>query len=136
MPGEIKPQTLKKDSKASEKSVGKGKAKQVEEAELEEENSDIENAYLGSHTSLDDKHPDSAEDVEAAPVHESLNKSNKRASRSGPKSKFVPADETPERRDQRTIFVGNLPVDVAQKRVRISSNPCLLMTNYVPSSPS
>jgi nucleolar protein 12 len=48
-------------------------------------------------------------------VHESLKKSAKKAK--GPKAKHVPQTETPELRDQRTIFVGNLPIEVASKTV-------------------
>jgi len=33
------------------------------------------------------------------------------------RAKYVPKEETPEQRDLRTIFVGNLSVQVAQRRV-------------------
>lgn len=33
-------------------------------------------------------------------------------------TKFVPEDETSEQRDARTIFVGNVAVEVAKSRVR------------------
>ena len=56
----------------------------------------------------------------AALVHESLKPGGKSKSRSG-KQKYVPEDETPEKRDQRTVFVGNLPLAVASKRVRLVS---------------
>lgn len=52
-------------------------------------------------------------------VHESLSSKSKAPKK---KTKFVPEDETPEQRNQRTIFIGNLPVDVAQKKVRVY--PC------------
>ena len=51
-------------------------------------------------------------------VHESLQKS-KEKSRKPAKKKYVPPDETPEQRDFRTVFVGNLSVEVVKKRVRI-----------------
>jgi nucleolar protein 12 len=51
-------------------------------------------------------------------VHESLkNKSAKSKTQSGTKTKYAPLGETQQQRDARTIFVGNLPVEVAQKRV-------------------
>ncbi|KAH9936187.1 uncharacterized protein B0H18DRAFT_1081890 [Fomitopsis serialis] len=36
--------------------------------------------------------------------------------RSWSKHKFVPSDETPERRNARTVFVGNVPVEVVKSR--------------------
>ncbi|KAF8195586.1 hypothetical protein BJ912DRAFT_957479 [Pholiota molesta] len=48
-------------------------------------------------------------------VHESLTKKNKKART--PKAKHVPKEETPEQRDQRTIFVGNLPIELASKKI-------------------
>ncbi|KAF8886203.1 hypothetical protein BD779DRAFT_1531477 [Infundibulicybe gibba] len=47
-------------------------------------------------------------------VHESVQKKRRKSSQ--PKSKYVPADETSDLRDQRTIFIGNLSVEVARKR--------------------
>ncbi|QRV92788.1 RNA recognition motif protein [Ceratobasidium sp. AG-Ba] len=44
------------------------------------------------------------------PVHESLLPQNERASR---KQKYVPEGETPEQRDARTIYIGNLPASAA-----------------------
>ncbi|KAG6892184.1 hypothetical protein C0993_004597, partial [Termitomyces sp. T159_Od127] len=60
---------------------------------------------------------DDSDDEEAEkPIeHETVTKA-KKAARSAPKVKYVPADETPEIRDQRTIFVGNVSVEVAQKK--------------------
>ncbi len=55
-------------------------------------------------------------------VHESMRKSP------GDKKKkgyFVPLDETSEQRNQRTIFVGNLPIEVAEKKVGVQY--CLLL---------
>ncbi|RDB14824.1 Nucleolar protein 12 [Hypsizygus marmoreus] len=113
-----KEKTQKKEK--SKKDKGKGKAKEAVETNAEEEeNSDLENAYLGAlaHADTHDELNDE-QDGETAPslVHESLQKNGNKKSRSGPKAKFVPTDETSEQRDQRTIFVGNLSVDVASKR--------------------
>jgi len=49
-------------------------------------------------------------------VHESLMEESKSKHKSK-KQKYVPPDETPAQRDQRTIFVGNLSLEIAQKRV-------------------
>jgi nucleolar protein 12 len=55
------------------------------------------------------------EDDSAALVHESITgKTN-----SSKKAKYVPEGETSETRDQRTIFIGNLPLEVAKNRVSI-----------------
>ena len=53
-------------------------------------------------------------------VHESLQKGaqTKGQSRHG-KQKFVPSEETPEQRDARTVFVGNVAVEVTKSRVRV-----------------
>ena len=56
-------------------------------------------------------------------VHESIPKTPRKIKAV---SKFVPPDETDEQRDARTIFVGNLPAEVAQKQVRL----LLLFDNY------
>jgi nucleolar protein 12 len=68
------------------------------------------------HNSEEDKEQSDDDDDHHPLVHESLQK-EKKPNRAGAKTKFVPADETAERRDQRTIFIGNLSVEVAQKRV-------------------
>lgn len=104
---------------------GKGKSKEDEAVDQEEENSDLENAYLQNHKGAPKSDHEEEVDTEEPLVHEALQK-GKKGSRSGPKVKFVPSDETPERRDQRTIFIGNLSVEVAQKKVR--GRPFLFVT--------
>jgi len=118
----------KRTASGKEKKAGKGKAKEAkEEADNDEANSDLENAYLGVKMFAKDaksaERSDSSDSDDSADggkhrqlVHESL-QTSKRGSHLRPKAKFVPADETPELRDSRTIFVGNLSVEVAQKRV-------------------
>ncbi|KAF8729363.1 hypothetical protein AX14_006234 [Amanita brunnescens Koide BX004] len=49
-------------------------------------------------------------------IHESLQKSKKKSHKPASKKKYIPQDETPEQRDLRTVFVGNLSVEVAKKR--------------------
>ena len=117
------------------KGKGKGKAKEINEDEDEDDeednNSDLENAYLKSKTAKakqvaseeaaaekedTDEAEDSEEEGESTQlVHESIQPKPKPAKR----QRFVPADETPEQRDRRTIFIGNLPSEVAHKRVCI-----------------
>ena len=117
------------------KGKGKGKAEEVNEDEDEDDkednNSDLENAYLKSKTAKakqvasteaaaeredTDEAEDSEEEGESTQlVHESIQPKPKPAKR----QRFVPADETPEQRDRRTIFIGNLPSEVAHKRVCI-----------------
>ena len=56
-------------------------------------------------------------------VHESLQKSKLKSHKPASKKKYVPPHETPEQRNLRTVFVGNLSVEVAKKRVRILNTP-------------
>ncbi|QRV77970.1 RNA recognition motif protein [Ceratobasidium sp. AG-Ba] len=49
------------------------------------------------------------------PVYESLLPQNERTSR---KQKYVPEGETPEQRDARTIYIGNLPASAANNSAR------------------
>jgi RNA recognition motif-containing protein len=85
------------------------------------------NSLTGSHSNqkkpfFGKKNPvESVEDGESdrgttTIVHESLKESSSKDKASA-KLKYAPADETPEQRDARTIFVGNLPIEVAQKKV-------------------
>ncbi|KAG5638850.1 hypothetical protein H0H81_009401 [Sphagnurus paluster] len=101
--------------KHKEKTKSNSKAKEIQP---DSEDSDLEKKYHETRVGQE-KVQSSDEDSEGDPddlVHESVKKNRKKAARAGPKAKFVPADETPDQRDQRTIFVGNLSVDVAQKR--------------------
>ncbi|KAG6878610.1 hypothetical protein C0992_007857 [Termitomyces sp. T32_za158] len=100
-------------------SKAKGKGREVDPVEEDDdETSDLEKAYLDVHKHPCDVDSDDSDCAEAEGLieHETVTKT-KKASRSAPKIKYVPADETPELRDQRTIFVGNLSVEVAQKKV-------------------
>ena len=79
----------------------------------------------GSDSKLDVGKEPPVKDVEASDeevdpsqlVHESVAKPAGKSSRNR-KSKHVPENETADQRDRRTVFVGNLSVEVAQKRVR------------------
>ena len=64
---------------------------------------------------------DSDSDPEGDPskmVHESLAHDGK-PKHTSHRTKFVPEDETSEKRDERTIFIGNVPVDVITDRVHL-----------------
>jgi nucleolar protein 12 len=125
----------KNPASGKEQKSRKGKAKGDEEqagSDDSDANSDLENAYLGKKSTKDDQpeehriDSDDEGDNVGPFVHESLQMS-RRGSCHGPKTKakkFVPEDETPELRDSRTIFVGNLSVEVAQKRVCFSPTLC------------
>lgn len=99
-----------------------------EEDDGGDNNSDLEASYLrGRNKPLTppnevpvndaDSESDEEESNPSDLVHESLTGTSKAKSKHGPKQKYTPPDETPPQRDQRTIFIGNLPLQVAQKRV-------------------
>lgn len=109
---------------AKKKDKGKQKAVESEEETDEDDNSDVENLYLSGRkagtvksTEEDAASPSSSDDEHSPLVHESL-KTGKKKGRSLP-AKFVPSDETADQRNARTIFIGNLPLQVAQKKVSI-----------------
>jgi nucleolar protein 12 len=86
-------------------------------------NLDIENARASASapTSVsDDGCEDSERDEEnggpSTLLHESLANDPKKRTKQKTR-KHVPEDETPDMRDRRTIFVGNLPLDVLSKKV-------------------
>ena len=104
---------------------GKEKAKEpVAESKGEDDNSDVENAHAtgkfvqNTAGDLEDGDESDSDDdqVPTALIHETLQKKVKKTSRP-PKRKYVPEDETPNLRDQRTIFVGNLPIELVSKKV-------------------
>jgi nucleolar protein 12 len=51
-------------------------------------------------------------------VHESLLKDGKKKNTLKAKQKYVPSEETPEQRDARTLFIGNVPMEAVTSRVR------------------
>jgi nucleolar protein 12 len=99
----------------------------------DENNSDLENAYLGKkrpnkptapsagsedevegNESIDSDAEESDPDA-PPPVHESLTKRVR--TKPAKKTKVVPEGETSVQRNARTLFIGGLPVEVAQKKV-------------------
>ena len=96
---------------------------QVQSTDFEVE--DQEPELLVSEAGEDQYLQQASEDEETAdenelPVHESLSKSNRNKGTRGKKVKYVPDGETAEMRDTRTIFIGNLPVDIITSKV----SPC------------
>ncbi|KAJ8521664.1 hypothetical protein ONZ45_g1664 [Pleurotus djamor] len=49
-------------------------------------------------------------------IHETLRKTKKSKTKTTRKAYYVPSDESSSQRDLRTVFVGNLPVSVAQRK--------------------
>lgn len=107
----------------------KGKVKHIvlseDEDEVESEEEDEGDGAQESSNSENSSRGVQDSDSEVDLLHETLSNmvKKKRTPSSANKSrKYTPAEETPEQRDQRTIFVGNLSVQVAQKRVSRTFN--------------
>ncbi|KAI0647963.1 hypothetical protein C8Q79DRAFT_906572 [Trametes meyenii] len=130
----VKTKKLKSDSKASTPSSFKTPTKRTREvkksAESSSESGEDVDAKLAESSQKkgksmrltpEDASEDSSDsDDEGDPatlVHESLLKDGppKGQSRNG-KAKHVPSEETPEQRDARTIFVGNVAVEITKSR--------------------
>ena len=60
----------------------------------------------------DDDDDDDDEGDPTTLVHESVKKLPTKR-----KGKYIPPDETSSQRDSRTVFIGNLPAEIAQKKV-------------------
>lgn len=72
-----------------------------------------------AHIERTEPEPDLDSDGEGDPtklVHESVANAGK--PKHGPKSKYVPEGETAEQRNERTVFVGNVPIELVKNRVR------------------
>lgn len=96
-----------------------------------EENSGQEEVYerkvrpgkqVASGSSRDEERPNDASDSEedaSQLIHETMMKNSQRdKTRSRHVQHHVPPDETKEQRDARTIFLGNVPMEVAKSKVR------------------
>ncbi|KAJ6593184.1 hypothetical protein B0H19DRAFT_1245984 [Mycena capillaripes] len=120
-----------------------------EDSDNDEDNSDLENAYIGKKlpnkpsvpvaasddedeaSEAVDSDPDESDDDAPPPVHESLTKRVR--TKPAKKTKIVPSGETPVQRDARTLFVGGLPVEVAQKKP-IQKQLSRHILSFLPSS--
>ena len=126
---ELIPEVVKSKGKSAEKEAlidKKGKIKQAAEPVVSggEDEEDSEQNPSSSDTEEDD-----GEYV--PPVHESLAGAAALNSTSLSKKskKYVPPDETPDQRDSRTIFVGNVPPQVMTTKV--SRHPRRLSETFV-----
>ena len=67
-------------------------------------------------------------DTDEELVHETTDTTSKRKRKLATKlPKYTPADETSQDRDRRSIFVGNLPIEVTKSKV--SHHPCSTSQN-------
>ncbi|KAK0504413.1 hypothetical protein EDD18DRAFT_1133573 [Armillaria luteobubalina] len=90
----------------------------VEVAIDNDENDDeLEDTYAKTKEARTEKDGESESDEDPSKlVHESIAQTTLSTGRASQKRKFVPSDETQDQRDLRTIFVGNLTIEVAQKK--------------------
>ncbi|KAF7350889.1 RRM domain-containing protein [Mycena sanguinolenta] len=140
----VKPKSTK-SAKHSEPVVDEDSDK---ESADDEDNSDLENAYLGKMRSdkpgapaevseeeeieADDSGDSDSDDPDAPPpVHESLTKRVR--TKPAKKAKTVPENETPIQRNARTLFIGELPLEVAQKKPLKKQLSRHILT-FIPSS--
>lgn len=67
--------------------------------------------------SVNDLEFEDDDDSDAELVHEALASTSSRKRKQAVKlPKYTPADETSQQRDRRSIFVGNLPIEVAKSK--------------------
>ena len=131
------PEAVKKKGKSEEKEAGKDKRgnKQAPVITASDDEDGDETVEDGEQSSSSDSEEDDGEYV--PPVHESL------AGTSGPDStpsskknkKYVPPDETPDQRDSRTIFVGNVPSQIMAAKVswHYTPLPAMSVNRFQPS---
>lgn len=97
----------------------KTKTNKVNKTE-EEVEADAKMQDADAHDSSESEGEDDEEEDASRLVHESLSGPKSRKDRRGKrtkKEKFVPQEETIEQRNDRTIFVGNVAVEVAKSKV-------------------
>ncbi|PBK97179.1 hypothetical protein ARMGADRAFT_1026761 [Armillaria gallica] len=83
----------------------------------DENDDELEDTYAKSKEIPIEKDGESESDEDPSKlVHESIAQNAPSTGRASQKRKFVPSDETQDQRDLRTIFVGNLSIEVAQKK--------------------
>ncbi|KAJ7033429.1 hypothetical protein C8F04DRAFT_1002886 [Mycena alexandri] len=143
-----KPSPRAKTSAKIQKSQSKQAAvENSEESGDDEDNSDLENAYLGKKLPNKPTAPSPDSDDEAdvpsdaesgesdpdapPPVHESLTKRVR--TKTAKKKKIVPQGETSVQRDTRTLFIGGLPVEVAEKKA-LQKQLARHILSFLPSS--
>lgn len=110
------PSLLKEEVVPSVRSHKKKKTKDQDDGKKPEEQEEEVAIGKASGSKSDDSDEDEGVDPTRL-VHESVAVDGKAKSSSG-RVKYVPPEETPELRDARTVFVGNVPVEVVKNRVR------------------
>lgn len=115
-------EAVKVKRKSEEKEAArdkKGKKKRVVKPVLSE-SEDQDEAAEGSEQNSSSSDPGEDDGEYVPPVHESLARAAgpNSASSSKKSRKYAPSDETPDQRDSRTIFVGNVPSRVMTTKVR------------------
>ncbi|KAK2463388.1 hypothetical protein APHAL10511_004614 [Amanita phalloides] len=111
-------------SGASDKKARKETRSNQAEKASSERDSDIEGSFSGQENSDDERGEGHSSDDEETNevfdpsklIHESLQKPKDKSLKAESKKKCTPPDETVIQRDLRTVFVGNLSVEVAKKR--------------------
>jgi hypothetical protein len=116
-----------------EKEPSSKRAKKVRKEVLEESDEEIEEPVVaaGPSTTVDEEDNDaelSEIDTDEELVHETTDTTSKRKRKQATKlPKYTPADESSQDRDRRSIFVGNLPMDVTKSKVSLPK--CIVLTN-------
>ena len=112
-------EAVKAKGKSRDKGAGKdkGKKKRTIETAVSEDEDEVETVENNEQTPSSDSEEDNSQYV--PPVHESLARAAGLDSPSSSKKnrKYIPPDETPDQRDSRTIFVGNVPSQVMTTKV-------------------
>lgn len=117
--------------KASEKKSRKSKpsedsgTNQAESSKSAVQDDDVENNEVP-----DSKHSDEEGDPSEL-VHESLTGGQPKGKGKHVQNKFTPLEETSEKRDLRTIFVGNVAVEVMKSKVCIFTPFSLDMISHM-----
>ncbi|KAF8903172.1 hypothetical protein CPB84DRAFT_1775032 [Gymnopilus junonius] len=128
-----KPGNSNKTKKPSKPTKGKGKATQTDE---DEDDEDLEHQYPNKTApASEQRDEESNSDEEGDPsimVHESVKESGKKARTA--KSKYVPETETLEKKNLRTIFVGNLPLEVASKKFPLKKQLQRHILSFLPTA--
>ncbi|KAK0187648.1 hypothetical protein F5146DRAFT_1059922 [Armillaria mellea] len=108
--------STKRLKSTSFESANQGKAAQKAKDHDENDN-ELEDNYAKAKEVQIEKDGESESDEDPSKlVHESIAQNAPSTGRASQKHKFVPSDETQDQRDLRTIFVGNLSIEAAQKK--------------------
>ncbi|RPD62521.1 hypothetical protein L226DRAFT_482412 [Lentinus tigrinus ALCF2SS1-7] len=109
----VEPAAAPSSSKSAAKAHKQAQDSDNETEDGDEESEERTNAQQASEESEGDS------DVEGDPsklVHESLLKGNAKSQPATKKAKYIPSEETPAQRDARTVFVGNVAIEVTKSR--------------------